>query len=291
VKGPISQPPVRITNGQKGGTFTISPKVFINNKKSLSGYIDEHTKVNSQGFFQVDTFYNSDGSWYYRESNANNSNFKGDNFEWILPDALMGVDLDICLSDHVALSGGFNYIVQGQKSLIGGSVGFGFFTQKEGTSTRFDAGIIWQSMFYDAMSVVVTTRSTSTSSSSTVGFFRDRDKESTVNFFASLTYNSAYESLPINFFLSAGYFSQTVIDFKTIDTDVEYHLFSNTTVITEDLRSEATAGFIHITPGIYKDITEWSRVILGVRLLKEVQLERVSQSFFVIPVLQFDMHF
>jgi hypothetical protein len=271
VKGPISQPPLHITNGQKAGTVSFSPKVFINNKKSVSAQVEGHTKVNSQGFYQVDTVYNNDGTWYYTESNVNNFTFNGDNLTWNLPDAAMGIDLDICVSNHFAISGGFNYVVQRQKSLIGGSVGLGFYTEKEGNSTRFDAGIIWQSMSYDASSVVVTARSLSGTSSGTVDFFRDRDTENTINFFASLTYNTAFENLPVNFFISAGYFSQTIVGYEPRSTDVDFHPITNTTVIKEDLRGEATAGFLNVTPGIYKDITDWSRVILGVRLLKEIQ--------------------
>ena len=292
IEGPVSQPPLHITKGQKSGTITISPRISINTEESVAGRIDGHTDVNSRGFYQVDTLYRNDGTWIYKESNANNSRYNSNNLKWSLPDASIGVDLDLSVSDHFAFFGGLNYVVHNQKTLTGGSAGLGVFSEKEGHSFRFDAGILWQSLFYDAATVMITTTDLPSGPTTTeVTFFRDRDKSSSVNFFTSLTYNSAFDDFPANFFINLGYFSQSLADFEPGETDIDHYPFSYTTTIVEDTRGEATTSFFNISPGLYIDLNPWSRVIFGVRILKETQLEETSKSLFISPGIQLDMHF
>jgi hypothetical protein len=292
IDGPVSQPPLHITKGQKSGTVTVSPKISINSQKSVTGRIEGHTNVNSQGLFQVDTLFRGDGTWIYQESNANIYRYNSNNLKWNLPDASMGFDLDLCLSDHFALSGGLNYIVINQNSLVGGSVGLGVFSEKDGHSFRFDGGLLWQSLYYDAATVMVTTTEPPTGPTTTeVTFFRDRDKSSSVNFFTSFTYNSAFNDFPVNFFINLGYFSQSLADFEPGETDIRHYPFSYTTKILEDTRGEASTAFFNITPGIYTDINQFSRLIFGVRVLNETQLVQSSESLYILPVIQLDMHF
>jgi hypothetical protein len=292
IEGPVSQPPLHITKGQKSGTVTVSPKITINSQKSVAGRIEGHTNVNSHGLFQVDTLFEGNGTWIYQESIANRYTFDSNNLTWSLPEASMGFDLDLCLSDHFALSGGLNYIVINQNSLVGGSVGLGFFSEKDGHSLRFDGGLLWQSLYYDAATVMVTTTDPPSGPTTTeVIFFRDRDKSSSVNLFTSLTYNSVFDNFPVNFFINLGYFSQSLADFEPGETDIREYPFSYTTKILEDTRGEASTAFFNITPGIYTDINQFSRLIFGLRMLNETQLEQASESFYILPVIQLDMHF
>jgi hypothetical protein len=129
VEGPISQPPLHITNGQKAGSVTISPKISVNKGQTITGRVD-HSPVNGDGIYQANRISNGDGTWRYEPSDENRLPYFGDNLTWNMSDASMGVDLDLCVSDHFALTGGLNYVVQEQNSLIGGSAGLGIYSEK-----------------------------------------------------------------------------------------------------------------------------------------------------------------
>ena len=55
------------------------------------------------------------------------------------------------------------------------------------------------------------------------------------------------------------------------------------------MRGEASSSFLSVTSGIFIDITELSRIVLGVRLMNDIGLDNASRSFFVLPVVQLDM--
>jgi hypothetical protein len=108
VAGPINHPPIHITSGKEKSSITVSPKIFINTSSDISGQVN-HTNVNGQGIYQVDTIQNGDGTWRYRESPANRSKYSGKNLNWKLPNSYAGLDLDISLSKSISLAGSVNY--------------------------------------------------------------------------------------------------------------------------------------------------------------------------------------
>jgi hypothetical protein len=290
VTGPMNNPPLNITTEQKQGSFTISPRFIINDNKQISGRIEKHSSVDPLGIFRVDTAFNNDGSRYYKESNLNSQEFNGNNLKWNLPSFSAAVNMDYAVGNHVALNMGLNYSVHNQDDFLGGNAGIGFFSQKDGSAFRFDAGIMWQSLSYEAWTVVITEeRPLFGSASTTVDFFKDRDKSTNWNPYASLTFNTYSKNSPLNFFLNLGYFSQTLFDFEPSNPNPEYYPLG-ITVIRNDQRGESTTSFLNLSTGVFINMTEKSRVILGVRLMKETQIEQTSKSLFVLPVLQFDMN-
>jgi hypothetical protein len=286
VAGPVNHPPLHITSGQKAGDVTISPRLSVNSANSIAGQIDGHTPVNARGIYQVDTIFNNDNTYFYVPSSANQYEDEGENLRWDMPDVSFGMDIDFALSEKIALSGGLNYAVYNQRDLYGGSVGLGFLSEKELYGFRLDAGISWQQMSYNAATVVVTEIRNGSSEKIYVNFYRDRDKSSSITFFGSVTYNTKLTDFPVNFFVNAGYFGQSLFDFEPERADGEYNFF-NTTVV--DARGEGTAAFLTITPGLYQDIADFGRIIFGVRMLKETQLESPDNSFFIVPVIQVDL--
>jgi len=56
------------------------------------------------------------------------------------------------------------------------------------------------------------------------------------------------------------------------------------------MRGEAYAAFINVSPGIYMNLNDWSRLVFAVRFFFEVDFESSSNSTFVIPMLQFDLN-
>ncbi len=201
VSGPMNNPPLSITTGQKQGGFTFSSRFSINDNNQLSGRIEKHTNVDAGGIYRVDTVLNGDGSRIYKESNKNFNEYKGKNLKWNLPNFLAAVNVDYAAGNHIALNLGLNYSVQNQSSFTGGNAGIGFFSEKEGSAFRLDAGVMWQSLSYEASTVMITEETPLFgSSSTTISFFKDRNKSTNLNPYVSLTFNTSSKNTPLNFF-------------------------------------------------------------------------------------------
>ena len=179
VKGPINQPPIRVT-GRDSTVFTISPKFFYNSNKRYNGLIDGHTKVDSKNIFEVDTVISGSNVTYTEVSDANTYEFKGENLHWNIPDYFVGLDFDIAISRKAALSGGFSMSAKDKTNLYGYRVGLGFFSQSENMGFRFDGGVIWQKYSYAASSVVIRHDG---SANSEVIFFKDKGSSTNLNLY------------------------------------------------------------------------------------------------------------
>ncbi len=291
VSGPVANTPLNITTRDKKDTFTFSARFSVNDNQKINGRVEGHSNVDPLGSYAVDTVFNNNGTWYYKPSDKNVRPYEGSNLEWNLPNYSAAVSVDYSPGENLSLNLGLNYAVQNQASYSGGNAGIGFFSVKGNSAVRLDAGVIWQEMSYVASTVMVTTdKPFSGPSTTTVDFFKDRNRSTNWNPYVSLTYNSISETALVNYFISAGFFSQTLFDFTPSSPNPEYYPFAFT-VIRNDQRGESTASFFHITPGIFFNMTDNSKILFGVRILKETQIEDASKSLFVLPVLQLDMNF
>ncbi len=288
VSGPINQTPVHITDSTVSG-ITISPRVSFNTKKTFRGKIDNHTLVNSQGIFQIDTVFNDDGTFYFQETTgANTYPFNGKNLTWNIADITASVDFDFKVSRSIGLFMGANYSVIDQKSLWGGLFGLGLMGSGKSASFRVDLGFTMQQIPYEAYTIVSVTQTSSSGTSSYVYDYTDIGTETHFNPFFSLTLNSANPEWLFNIFIQAGYSTQTLANF-TPETQVYHDPFYYENVnITEDLRGEAMVGLINITPGIFLNIGDNGRILVGTRLNWITQAEEVDNSFYLLPMLQFD---
>jgi hypothetical protein len=285
VKGPVIQPHLKVTS-KDSASFSISPKFFVNTKKDYSGLIEGHTKVNSSGFFQVDTFRNEADVIYREAPGANSYDFEGDNLHWSLPDYFAGIDVDLPLSRRVVLSGGFNFSSKNKNNLYGYRIGFGFLGLKDNLAVRLDAGLIWQKYTYEAASVIIRNYK---SSGSEVFFFNDRESSTNLNGYFSITFNTAYENFPLNFLLNLGAAGQSLVDYEPADPDNKYYIHSPSYEV-EDLRGEAYAAFVNISPGFYTKINEWINLVFAVRFFFEMDIKDSENSNFIIPMFQLDMN-
>lgn len=288
VRGPINQPPIRVTG--KDSTFlTVSPKFFINSNKSYSGLIEGHTPVNSGGVFQFDTITSDNGKTYKVTPDVNRYEFEGENLNWTIPDYFVGLDLDIAISRKVALSGGFTLSEKDRTNLYGYRAGLGFFSASGNIGIRFDGGVIWQKYSYDAASVIVREEHPDFGSTSPeVIFYRDKGSSTNLNHYLSLTLNTLYEQLPVNFLINVGYSGQSLVNYEPHDADDNFHLFDPYYHV-EDMRGESYVSFVNLSPGVYVSLNEWSRFVFAVRFFFELDLESSLNSNFIIPMIQFDM--
>jgi hypothetical protein len=294
LNGQIPNTPVRLTDSlSRQKDVVISPHFSFNSSTNVNGRVEEHTSVDQGGKYRVDTARNSDGRWSYTPSKENKYSFNGQNLFWEIPQYSVGFDLDVRLSKSFALALGLTHSSDSKNSYLGGTAGFGLFGIEGNHGLRLDAGIVWQNLKYDAATVVVTeyTSYFSSDKETYVSFYRDKGSSSHINFYSSLTYNSAYTDLPLNFFLKLGFFTQTLVNFEPDKPDEEHYPFLLYDVYRIDARGESMATYAEINPGIFLNLSENSRVIVGTRILYLTGLEDASKTTFITPMMQFDIRF
>ena len=290
VYGPMNSSPVHITDSSES-SVTFSPRVAFNTKNILTGKIDQHTKVNSQGVFQVDTIFNNDGTFYFQETpGANKYQFEGKNFIWYTPDVTASLDIDFKISKSFAIFVGGNYAIANQKSIWGGLFGIGLMGAGKDAAFRFDVGLNIQEIPYNAYTIVSVTNTGTSGTYNYVADYYDISSKTQYNPFAAITINSFNRDWLFNIFLNAGYRSQSLVNFTPEDQVYHNPFYYGDVYITEDNRGEATAGIIDITPGLYFNFGDTGRLLLGAKFNWIVQIEDLDYPFQVIPMLQFDFN-
>ena len=293
VTGPINQSPIHITDSS-GTSVTISARFSYNPEKEIKAKTDGTPMVNDEGFYQVDTIYNSNGTITYKKSNENRFQYQGQNLTWNFATVTAGLDIDFKLSRNFALFAGVNFAGGNNKSLWGGTGGLGVFGVKNGIAFRLDAGFHIQSIAYDAYTIAeVKETDFFGSSEEYVLFYHDIDNSTNFDPFVNFTFNTAKTDWILNIFINGGYSVQSLLDFepKTIDYEwfpIPLPPFVYQTTTTIDFRGETTAGFLHFTPGIYFNFAEQSRILIGARFFYETQLKEATQNLFILPMLQVD---
>jgi hypothetical protein len=292
VNGPLNHPPIFISDGRNG--ITISPWLSFSPTKQITGR-SNHSKVNASGVYQVDTIRDG-GQIYYGESRANYYEYTQNNVKWNLPDVKAGVDMDIPISRTISIFGSFNYTSQNLYQIVGGSFGFGFYSIKKNDAIRLNIGCTIQQYQYDASTVVVSTIDPVFGNEYTqVDFFHDIDKKGNLNFFGNLTYNTVSAEMPINFFFSLAFFSQTLLNMepKNLDWVVYPFVFTNTTT---DAREEISTSYVSFSPGIYVNITSSMRFVLGVNIVKDLgdfssESGTFTSGLLFMPLAKIDLMF
>lgn len=292
VTGPINQSPIHITDSTETPSVTMSMRFSYNPEKEIQAKSEGTPIVNSEGFYQVDTIYNSNGTITYKKSNENKFQYQGQNLTWNFATLTAGFDFDFKLSKNFALFAGVNYAGGNNKSLWGGNAGVGVFGVNNGFAFRLDAGLHFQSIAYDAYTIAeVEETDFGGSTYEYVMFYHDIDKATYFDPFVNFTFNTAKRDWVLNIFINGGYSVQSLLDFepKTIDYDWFFFppfVFNET--ITSDYRGETTAGFVHFTPGVYFNFAEQGRILIGARFFYETQLEEATQNLFILPMMQVD---
>ncbi|MEW6510792.1 MAG: hypothetical protein AB1428_07525 [Bacteroidota bacterium] len=272
--------------------MTVTPSVWGVTGKQSVGKVDGHSPVNSRGVFQVDTIYRADNAIYFRApGNANLTTFAGTNLSWIYPTAGGGLDVDVSLSKSWAISLGASYSSAGGKGLWGYRTGLGLRQHKGSLGVRLDVGWAWESIAYEAVTVVTSREISSTTSD--VAFFRDIDVSTTGNFYAALTVNGASAERVFNPFIQIGLTRQTLEDYKPTAPKPEtwivppFYLLIPVQLV-HDLRGRFESTRIHVTPGVSIDLDPQFRLLIGARASIETSVENFTDPVLVSPFIQFD---
>ena len=299
VKGPISQPPVPITDRNQEKPLRITPHFSFNptSGRTLGGQIDGHSPVDANGRYQVDavidTFYHTIS--FHERPGANNFSFSGQNLRWEQPSSSMGVDVDYTFSKHWALSLGSSYSSVDGDGLWGYRVGLGIFSETEHSAIRFDGGVRWQELRYDVSTVVVARTVSPSSTTEEVGFFHDRGKSTPADFYAAITFNTRNPDWAANIFLQAALSKQSLAKFKPTLVDpavfFPFPVPLQPDVIVHDQRAEFSSTFVVLTPGIYLNFDQSTRLLIGTRINLQTEIRDSTPETFVLPFMQLDLVF
>lgn len=212
----------------------------------------------------------------------------GPNLHWNVPSSAFGVDFDYTVSRGVALTFGANWAPGDNESFWGGNAGLGFLFGGEAVAGRLDGGIRVQSLSYHAPSVVVTTTQSFWDQSITTSelTFDDAGRSTPVDFFGALTLNSKSAGEGAKFFVQLSLSRQSLADFHPSHEVFVDPFLDTYTYIDERATSRAT--ILAATPGIWFDLSPSSRLMVGVRVAKEVEIEGMSPDVLLLPLLQFD---
>ncbi len=213
----------------------------------------------------------------------------GPNLHWRVPASSFGVDVDYRVSRVVALTFGGSFAPVGHESFWGGNAGLGLLFGGDAIAGRIDGGIRVQSLSYHAPSVVVTTTQEFWSQNSTTSTmtFDDAGRSTPLDFYGALTLNSRSSSEGGKFFVQFALTRQSLADFHPSHEVFIDPLLDTYTYIDE--RATSSATFFALTPGFWIDLSASSRLMAGIRIAKEFEIEGISPDVLVIPLVQFDL--
>ena len=93
--GPIAQAPIHLTEEANTPYFTISPRFSYKSAQQVNASMEGHTPVNSEGIFQVDTIFHSNGTISFQETpGANSYDYVGRNLTWDIATFTGGIDFE-----------------------------------------------------------------------------------------------------------------------------------------------------------------------------------------------------
>ncbi len=259
IEGNPSQPPVHVTAaGREKGSVYISPHLSVS-----SGTVT--TALDQQ---------------YDRPIPDSLTEFRTKGLSWDLPRASFGFDLDYAASNSLALNGGLSASVGEGKQLMSLYGGIGLFSADEDVSFRFDIGLQYSEIRYRGATVIL--RTVGSSAQDTI-YFLDRGKDFQLNLYANLTVNSSHES-GLNWFVQLGINPQTLTSFVPDRSATQ----DPTPYAVSDLRAESSVFWLSATPGLSISLPKDRRILLGVRLMRELSSESSKPELIVVPMLQFD---
>lgn len=289
VQGPIHTPPMSIIDKNSAGKLVFSPKIYINPSSSLRGNLF-HTLVNEKGVYQLDTIRNG-YNISYNESSKNQFQYKGENIQWDLPNFAGGADIQLPIQEKVNVDVGINYSDFENFSLLGGHIGFCFYSIREHNSASFSLGLHAQEMYYNASTVVITTIDEAFGPTHTVlKFYNDRDKDWVCNIYASFMVNYFYDF--INFNIAGSFFSQSAFNYKSDSYNPDYYFFNNSSE-SDGAKVSEYGTFLSLTPGVYTYLNDMIRLSGSINIVYELgNLNPISNNpVLLIPCFKLDFIF
>lgn len=278
--GPMGYPPLFITNEEhKEGDVRIVPRVTVSGSQTVDGRADGHSGVNARGMFQVDTVTSNGTTRYYERPGVNKEKFEGNNFHWKPASVAASLDIEYMFNNSMSITGGASYASSSLHSYLGASIGFGLAFRSKSLGGRFDAGVQWNSIYYDIDYVVTTTPFSFGTSDTEVRFFNRSGKSFQPNYFLAFTLNTVIPSSPVQAYLQLAITRQTL---ATFDAPVAFF---------ESSRVHQSGSFFIVTPGLTLDVSSGTRLVAGIRLSDETELLVGEPGVLLAPFVQVELGF
>lgn len=286
VGGPVFSPPVHAVSEYSKHSATISMYANVQNMSLLRGAVEGSEPGKSGWLYPADTAGRSGGGASLRRS------IPQYNLQWQHPEFVAGMHCDVA-GGSTAFSLGASLAASGGSTLVGWSAGLGLFSKEPGSmQLRLDVGVFGQLLNYEARTVTITTTKTSflfggESTSVDTAFFCDRNSESALGYYGSLTFNSASPTWLVNIFFQAHCVVQPILHYTpSARTSIDWLMLIP--VPTSYARTEVAskAVFIGITPGIYIEPSPSMVMTAGVRCLYDASETFSEKNTLFIPFVQ-----
>ncbi len=269
---------IRITENRQKHDIILKPYFNFNNNKTLKTNNDQHTKVNETGEYELQTV---PGQNYFLETEGINTNdFTGQNLFWNIPNWQGGIDIDFAASNSFALTGGFNLSKINERYLMDENIGIAFFKESESWAWRFDAILKYTEAANAFQFALVEGKSIARGETRKVYLVNDDTKNEFWNIAFLYTVNSRRRDWPLNYFFNFGIGWQTFYDLN-VDTESLNLLGSYS---NNDL--SYNLNYFSFSAGIYKNIFDSGRLILGLRFTK--YNDKDGRFFIPDMIVQYD---
>ncbi len=271
--------PIKITVDRKKNPFQVNAFFAINGDEISENNIEGHTKVNSKGYFEIDTV-DAVGrnSYLFNETEGSNEYFfEGSNFIIENPNYEFGFEVDFAVTNSIALFGGVNYSEFNNKGFIGNNVGIGFFKENEDWSFRFDLGLDNQHS-KSVANFVVHEQNFESGTREGIIYQVSRSK-SYMDTYLGFTVNSKKDWL-LNVFLNYSIGSKTFYDFEFTKNDLVFERHGNLSILNQIDVGEFSYSHIYnsFAFGFYHNVMDFGRIVFGGRYIKVNDDERDISS-------------
>jgi hypothetical protein len=286
VEGPVAQIPVHITTDGTPNSITITPSASLRVTDGVRGNVDGAPPLQALSLYPPETTVGLGGSTTVRRNPPQYT------MAWNLPDYSLGLDLDFTWKSFAFAVGG-SYTALGGNSLTGwyGSVGT-FAVANANLGFRLDAGISWQAISHTTASVVLTTTELSflgnvISKTADTTYYLDKQRETKLGYFLSLTLNSVKAEWPVNFFVQLAFNRQTLFDFEPRKVTT-MHFPIPIVEHSSGGNASTAASFISVAPGLHVRIADGIRMVAGVRVMWDLSETLAEPSNITVPFVRFD---
>jgi hypothetical protein len=249
VKAPISLPPVSI-NTDSNKLFGIF-SVFI-------------TRISSENI-------KSERSFPMK-------NVESNELKWEINSTVIGGNFDFSLSSKINMLLSILHSNTSGESLFAGNWGIGFNSNSSFINLKILIGLNIHNSIYDANTIIYPPHS------STAKIINDKNTTIDVNPFISTTLYTKQQNI-FNYFLSFGYFSQTMLSYSISGITRKAGIGNSN---ENDYEPQSTAGFLYVCPGVIYKISKNINIMFNLKFVKEVESMAKPSNTMVIPSLQSD---
>lgn len=244
-EGPPIRNLIKITQEPEQGRIDLRGTVSVNTQHTHSDKIDGHTMVDGDGRYRVEPVAGKD--YFIEYEGVNTKPFTGENFTWRLPDWQGKAELDFSIFDNVSFTAGASVSSVSDNTFLGTSMGMAFKTATDDWGMRLDFGMVFQQIHFAA--TYINTTSFFSGGKRTVYIVTDEETDWQRDFTFATTVNTLEKRALVNYFFHYAFGMQSFFDFEG--------QYGN--------RYELTQFYHSLSLGVYKDISEKFRILLGVR--------------------------